>query len=138
MHKICSIRYFFRRIATITYLIVWLYIRNLYYTVLDPNLLNYDVFTAYNIHIYKSSKFECAFFSLSPNDLTIYTMKTPQEVIHYILERFPYLLTQEPCSYNNYLMSFGNLNMLRGHLKNTKLMIILNKVGYARFLSELF
>ena len=44
-------------------------------------------------------------------------MKTPQEVINYILESFPYLLTPKPGSYNNYSMSYGALNMVGGSSK---------------------
>ena len=55
---------------------------------------------------------------------TDHFMKTPQAVITYILESFPCLSTPEFCSYPNYSMSYGTLNMVGGHLKNTNLMKI--------------
>jgi len=64
-------------------------------------------------------------------------MKMLQAVIKYILECFPYLLTPYLFSYHNYSMSYGTLNMVGGHLKNTNLMIILHKVSNSGFFSEL-
>ena len=56
-------------------------------------------------------------------------MKTPQAMINYILECFPYMWIPTLCSYHIHSMSYGTLNMVGGHLKNTNLMIILHKVS---------
>ena len=64
----------------------------------------------------------------------MYILKTPQAVINSTLASFPYLLIPKHCSYHNYSMSYGTLNMMGGHLKDTNLMVILHKVRNSRLI----
>jgi hypothetical protein len=90
---------------------LWLYISNVYYIALDPNLLNYYVSTVYNIH-FTNHRNPNKRFTAQLLIIYLYIMKAPQAVINFILESFPYLVTPKICSYHNYSISYGTLNMV--------------------------
>jgi hypothetical protein len=90
---------------------LWLYISNVYYIALDPNLLNYYVSTVCNIH-FTNHRNPNKRFPAQLLIIYLYIMKSPQAVINFILESFPYLVTPKICSYHNYSISYGTLNMV--------------------------